>query len=192
MENTIKVRNFQIKVKSVFAISLTVVIVSFISLLNYIDKNILTNVLISSTSSSIGICGGYYVSKKIDADNQKIKAVTLKKNMLNLLENEIYENGIIFNEHYNKEKIKAGSLDLKLKNKFKVDVWDKFKFKIFTEGIEILDQDKFTELCELYKRFERLNLQKELNSPVNEISKTDILNYIDGNLMKIENYLRAN
>ena len=177
MDNTIKIINFEMKVKSLIAMVATVDIV-LILVLSYTGRETLADVLISISSSFIGICGGYYVSKIIDIENQKNKAVRLKNEMLNLIKNEIHENGIIFDEDYDKEKTKDGLLYLEDKSKFKVEVWEKLKFKIFTEGIEILDQCGFMELCELYKRFERINLQKELNAPINNTSKKNILNYI--------------
>ena len=190
MENTIKIINFEMKVKSVLAISLTVVIV-FIWILSYIDEAVLINASISITSSFIGICGGYYVSKKSYKNIEIKKALTLKKHMVTLLKNEISQNIIIFNKDYDEEIVKIGFLDLKSKKEFKVDVWHKLEFKIFAEGIEILDVNRFTELCELYRRLEILNLQKELNANIVETSKNNILNYIHNNLVKVEEYLRA-
>ena len=191
MENIIEISNFKLKVKSILVIILMVVIV-IILFLNYLGQETLANILINITSSLVGIGGGYYVSKKIDINNEKNKSLSIRNNLLNIIKTEIDYNGDIFDRCYSQEKGKNGSLNLEAKMKFKVSDWEKLKFKIFTEGIEILNKDGFTELCELYKRFERLNLQKELNVLVNETSKNNMLNYIYDHVNDIENHVRAN
>ncbi|WP_298836068.1 hypothetical protein [Clostridium sp.] len=193
MENIIKISNFKLKlkVKSILVIITTGFLVSIL-FLRYFGQQTLANILTSIVSSLFGIGGGYYASKKIDINNERNKSLSIRNNLLNLIKTEIDYNGDIFDACYNQEKGKDGPLNLKLKMKFKISDWESLKFKIFTEGIEILNKDGFTELCELYKRFEKLNLQKELNNPVNETSKNNMLNYIYDHLNGIENHVRAN
>lgn len=190
MENIIEISNLRLKVKSIIVIILMVVIV-IILFLSYLGQETLANILINITSSLVGIGGGYYASKKIDINNEKNKSLSIRNNLLNLIKTEINYNGDIFDICYSQEKGKDGPLNLELKMKFKVSDWEKLKFKIFTEGIEILNKDGFTELCGLYRRFETLNLQKELKLLVNETSKNNMLNYIYEHLNVIENHIRA-
>ena len=142
MENIIKISNFKLKlkVKSILVIITTGFLVSIL-FLRYFGQQTLANILTSIVSSLFGIGGGYYASKKIDINNERNKSLSIRNNLLNLIKTEIDYNGDIFDAYYNQEKGKDGPLNLKLKMKFKISDWESLKFKIFTEGIEILNKE---------------------------------------------------
>jgi flagellar motor component MotA len=190
MENVIKIRKVELMAKTILIVALTVFFV-IVMLLHSLGFELVINILINLASSFLGISGGYFTATIIEKNKEIGKAVRVKNNLLSVIKTEIYYNKTIFYADYIDERNTQDFLDLDDKHEFQTKEWDMFKFKVYTEGIDILNNDGFERLTELYKMFELINLHKRIEMLVTEKNKNEILNYIYNNIEEIESHLRA-
>jgi hypothetical protein len=186
----LKIMPIKIYTTFVFTILICVVVIR-LNKIYELSLEVWFNFFPSLISTFLGVIGGFQLSRIQDKKKEEEKALNIKRNMLEIMRTEIESNKTIFSEDYAKEKSKEGNLKLEGKRDFQTKEWEQFKFRIFTEGITILNQTGYRELNELYKRFDRINLQKSLNKSINELSKREMLNHINDHIYNINDLLRA-